>query len=222
MSDIDHHNSPDKGCTARHGKACAPRRMWVIGLLTVAAAIGITLAFNAKAFSGAACGQWHTQHNGEALGKHVQSAVDHMFKRAEASAEQTEHARATIESAASTTTLSAMMTAHHAPPTISTPAPSKRIPLNWATANPARSDTATTNGTNARARRLGRKRSASNARGVSLGFLHQLLQLRYRSGQLTVPVLRSHAPHHGVLRLQQPVTHVLVGARAKPGQHALG
>ncbi|MEN9490138.1 MAG: hypothetical protein RJA63_587 [Pseudomonadota bacterium] len=114
MSDIDHHNSPDKGCTARHGKACAPRRMWVIGLLTVAAAIGITLAFNAKAFSGAACGQWHTQHNGAALGKHVQSAVDHTFKRAEASTEQTEHARATIKSAASTTTLSAMMAAHHA------------------------------------------------------------------------------------------------------------
>ena len=120
MNEVEPSNGTCKCDTPRHGKPCKPHLAWTIGLLGVAALIGITLAFNAKALGSSVCGQWHGAAHwhgpdgGASLSKHLQSMVVRLFDRAGASSDQSVQARATVEAAASATTLTAMISAHEA------------------------------------------------------------------------------------------------------------
>lgn len=114
MNPIDQDSHRDAGCAGRHGRACTSRRVWAIGLLAFAAIVGATVAFNAQAFGHSACSAWHGHTGADAAGQRLKQGVDRLFARADASPEQTAQAHATVDSVASTTTLSAMLDAHRA------------------------------------------------------------------------------------------------------------
>lgn len=114
MNPTEPNSHRNVACASRHGGACRSRRVWVVGLLAIAAIVGATVAFNAQAFGHSACSAWHGHTGADAAGQRLKQGVDRLFARADASPEQTAQAHATVDSVASTTTLSAMLDAHRA------------------------------------------------------------------------------------------------------------
>lgn len=109
-------------CSHRsNGDKCGRHRTWIIGLLIVAGVVGLTVTFNANALGAfGPCSGWHGHASwrapvdASAIGKHLQNGVERLFKKAEASAEQTEQGRAVVAAATETSELEAMIKAHRA------------------------------------------------------------------------------------------------------------